>query len=250
MEDPLEVILRELSDSPTLLSDEGTNIEYTPSNGYFPSAARRNLIGNPAAPTPICAPEIKPIQALSAFPSEIHRQSMPIGDAALPSPTNSSRSSISSNDSDVVCPDAVDMRRMYGDKLTVTELEGLFSSRLSRDQRTKNILQLPVGGDGAYHCPYQKCNSRHSRRYNLKTHYGEVHEGMKPFSCLWCGEEFARKYDCERHRINAHSNEEAGLPENLRAALRSGRNKRHCRHNDITRMNPTRDGSRRSRRIP
>ena len=46
--------------------------------------------------------------------------------------------------------------------------------------------------------------SASARKYNLKKHVDEKHNGLKPFGCDSCGQQFSRKHDLRRHRTTMH----------------------------------------------
>ncbi|KAJ3126021.1 hypothetical protein HK098_007959 [Nowakowskiella sp. JEL0407] len=49
-----------------------------------------------------------------------------------------------------------------------------------------------------YQCPFEGCNKRYTRPYNLKSHY-RVHTGERPFLCDICPLSFTREHDLKRH---------------------------------------------------
>jgi len=53
-----------------------------------------------------------------------------------------------------------------------------------------------------FKCP--NCHFYSARKYNLKKHVDEKHNGLKPFGCDTCGHQFTRKHDLRRHRATVH----------------------------------------------
>ncbi|TPX72729.1 hypothetical protein SpCBS45565_g00037 [Spizellomyces sp. 'palustris'] len=226
---PLEALHSQFTswDSPiTKLEPSTPALDRTPSIliQHTPDKGRDVQPLSPAPSTPVQSTPQRHLTAPQRRPSYSDTSS-----SSLPSPAPTSIDTFSpripsyDNESEsIIDPDHIDLNAMYSNDITIPKLQQLFSSALPKHERTNNIIKLPEGRDKRFHCPWRQCPSSHARRYNLKTHYGEVHEGLKPFHCRWCDETFARKYDCNRHRINAHPDEEIKLPWYLQARLKSG----------------------------
>ena len=59
--------------------------------------------------------------------------------------------------------------------------------------------------EAKYHCTFVGCGRSFKKESYLKTH-SNVHNGVKPFSCLLCDKSFYHKNDLQRHEL-IHSGE-------------------------------------------